>query len=310
MSWSAITPSGVPGSVSIRAGRFAIACVQLGSETAGESRIRKRDSRVWGFSIVDNRDVLIGVLASALIGTLILWWQTEKREPSGPQESDRAPTELPAREAPVPRAPATYDRSAGRPTPSWSPDLAPEGGMPVHPEQAESFRFRPLGERERQRLERQTPYTSAPWSPRDRTETAPAFGAQPMQPTEPWNIWRQGYGGGGTGAGPRSFGGDTRDPWQGPAPPLYRHVPQPRASPPDRVPPSQRMYPSLDQPTDGPPADRPLIGRRTPGDGAVSRIPRSAGSASPRGGIRATPEAVLLDATAGRLEKEGRICDA
>jgi hypothetical protein len=182
--------------------------------------------------------------------------------------------------------------------------------MPVYPEQVESFRFRPLGERERQRLERQAPYSGSPWSPRDQTPTAPAFGAQPMQPTQPWNDWRQSYGGGSGGAGPRDPGRDTRDPWQGPDPPPYRHAPQPGFPPAETVPPSQRMYPSLDGPTDGPPAGGPLIGRRSPGRGSALRTARSARSACPRRAIGDAPTPAALEPDAGRMEMGGGICDA
>ncbi len=261
---------------------------------------------------MDNRDVLVGVLASALIGTLILWWQSYKPEPSGPQGSGRAPTEplpqLPARAPTSPPMPARYDPSAARPTPSWYPDPMPEAGIPIGPDQVESFRFRPLGKRELERLERQAPYPASPWSPQDRTRTAPELGAQPMQPMEPWGAWRPGHGG--SSAGPRDSGRDAQDFWQGPSPSPYQHIPHRDSSPPDESPPSQRMYPALDPPNDGPPADRPLIGRRSPGNGSGLRIARSARSASQTRGILAAPAAAALEPTAGRMEKKGRICDA
>jgi hypothetical protein len=236
---------------------------------------------------MDNRDILIGVLASALVGALILWWQAEEPEPIARQEPSRAPARMPAREAertaPSPTGP--YDRSAVRPGPRWSQDPAPEAGMPVNPKQVESFRFRPLGERERERLQRQAPYSGSPWLPQDRSRSTPEYGAPPMEPGDPWG---QGYGRAGPGPGSRDTGRDTRDRWQapdptwdwggnpeGPEPPPYRTVPQGRTSP-DQAPPLQRMYPRP-RPVDGRTAVRQTANRGSSPRGTAARETSTAG---------------------------------
>lgn len=148
---------------------------------------------------MDKRDLLIGFLASALVGTPILWGLSGNRGQSAAPPYVRAPVLPPP--APPP---------AVRPVPRWSPETESP---------PESFRYRPLGERERARLG---------WPPR------PAVGEQPLR-----DSWDRGYE---------------------PAPdPRTPPVPQWRGVPPDAAPPSRGMYPSLDQPTVGPPADRPLV---------------------------------------------------
>jgi hypothetical protein len=141
--------------------------------------------------------------------------------------------------------------------------------MPAYP-QAETYRFRPLGERERRRIEEQArgPYGPAypsagdSWTP----QRQPGGGAPPTYGVDPAtrDPWMQDWGGHGWGTEgyglrqperPRS-GGDR---WQGPYatpvkpgdwlpadPGLFQEPNQWGAVPPERTPPSYRMYPSLD----------------------------------------------------------------
>ena len=147
--------------------------------------------------------------------------------------------------------------------------------MPVNTDQVEPFRFRPLGARERERLERQAPKTASPWPPQDRPRAAPTYNMQPAPPMGPWDRLRQGDGG--AGPGPQDSGSDARGRWMQPNPsrdwgdnaertePVpYRPIPQRGSRPPDIEPPSQQLYPTLNRPNDGPPAERPLIAARLP----------------------------------------------
>lgn len=211
---------------------------------------------------MDNRDVLIGVLASALIGTFILWWQSDKPESSDPLGSDQATikpfSQVRAGAPGSPRTPPPYEPSAARKSPDRYPDLPAESGTPIDPDQVESFRFRPLGQREIERLERQRPSSGPPRYLQDWTQIAPAFDAQSGRPNEYWPPRRpeqEDYGTEERGRGP-----DAQQFWQGSSSGPYRSTPRWDSSPPDRPPPSQRMYPTLDQPNEEPRADRPLIG--------------------------------------------------
>lgn len=136
----------------------------------------------------------------------------------------------------------------------------------------EAYRFRPLGERERRRIEEQarSPYEpSYPYpSAGDRlqpqrqpgTGSPPTYGVDPMS-RDPWmQDWR-GQGWGTEGYGLRQpeparptldrrqnrYGSPTRgDEWPPPEPGIFQEPSQWGAIPPDREPPSYRMYPSLD----------------------------------------------------------------
>jgi len=146
---------------------------------------------------------------------------------------------------------------------------APQGAYPP-PEDA--YRFRPLGERERRRIEEQArspygssyPYPSAgDYSPSQRqpgTSSPPAYGVDPAT-REPWmRDWGgRSWGTEGYGFGQPEPGRLGPDRWQGPYsspvgpgdwppsdPGIFQEPNQWGAIPPERTPPSYRMYPSLD----------------------------------------------------------------
>ncbi len=145
---------------------------------------------------------------------------------------------------------------------------APMGPYPVE----ESYRFRPLGERERRRIEEQAraprgpsyPYPAASdsWTPQRQpgTRSPPTYGIDPATPDPSMRDWggrgwgTEGYGfreteparrGGDRWQGPYSSPVQQGD-WLPPDPGLFQEPNQWGAIPPERTPPSFRMYPSLD----------------------------------------------------------------
>lgn len=138
--------------------------------------------------------------------------------------------------------------------------------------QEEPYRFRPLGERERRRIEEQarSPYGYPPDDPATRdswppqrppgTGAPPTYGVDPAV-RDPWLPDAGGRGWGTEGYGfrqpePARSGGNR---WQGPYgspvhpgdwpppdPGLFQEPNQWGAIPPERTPPSYRMYPSLE----------------------------------------------------------------
>jgi hypothetical protein len=151
---------------------------------------------------------------------------------------------------------------------AWRSGPSPRDSYP----QEEAYRFRPLGERERRRIEEQARYpdgSSYPYpSAGDRlqpqrqpgTGSPPTYGVDPMS-RDPWmQDWRgQGWGTEGYGhtqpvpARPtldrrqdRYGSPPRRDEWPPPEPGIFQEPSQWGAIPPDREPPSYRMYPSLD----------------------------------------------------------------
>jgi hypothetical protein len=216
---------------------------------------------------VNKRNLAIGVGLAILVGYWILRDGEEPPAP-GPAEVQKeqggqaprwtSPTPVPP--APPPAFVPSYPGRAG----PYS--QAPLGAYP--PE--ETFRFRPLGERERRRIEEQArgpygpSYPSAGdyWSPQRQPGGAspPTYGVDPAI-QEPW--MREG---GGRGWGTEGYG--FRQPelprqdgtlWQGPYatptqpedwlpqdPGLFQEPNQWGSIPPERTPPAYRMYPSLD----------------------------------------------------------------
>ncbi len=129
---------------------------------------------------MDKRDYLLGVLTGALVATLALWALSDSPTPPERLEPDAPPVRIAPQPTvaapPEPWAHGTDSRPAHRPVPRWSSDIDTESPAAVESEELETYRFRPLGERERQRLERQAQppgYPPATRAPDDRPRRAP-----------------------------------------------------------------------------------------------------------------------------------------
>lgn len=189
--------------------------------------------------------------------------QQGAREPQSWQPST-APSEgtWPRRPAPAPRE--GYPRPR---YPGYAESFPP--ASPIERGAEESFRFRPLSERDRDRIDRQAqgsygPYGPTPeqWQPRQPRTTPPdpAYGGYPAgrEPLGPaWDY--PGWGTEGYSLRQVEPSRGTRDRWQGPytsparpgeayrpEPSPFQVPPQWGVVPPERVPPSYRMYPSMD----------------------------------------------------------------
>lgn len=201
----------------------------------------------------------------------------EGEESPTPQgTAQQTPSRVPAAETPqTPRWPAP---STLYQAPGYRSDYpGPRSGYTPAPPQAsvpqETYRFRPLGERERQRIEERArspygpsyPYPSAgdSWP----TEGQPAIGPPPTYGVDPTtrDPWMRTWDGGGTW-GPERYGFQQPGPaqpnrdlgqrpyssppprgdWPPPDPGPFQEPNQWGAIPPERTPPSYRMYPYLD----------------------------------------------------------------
>jgi hypothetical protein len=227
---------------------------------------------------VNSKRLAILAALGALIGILVLWDGDETPEP--PEETGRSAGDAQERQrASPPSAPGTgHDRGdwSRGPAAAYPPSYSgyPEsygGQFPGQPEVVETFRFRPLSERERQRIEQQAqvpygayPRSREPWQPRTPREDVPprTYGGYQGEPWGPgWDG--RGWGTEGYGMRPAEPPGRSRPRWESPYaapvwpgegypsdPELFDKPPQWGVVPPQRLPPSQRMYPSLDMPRD------------------------------------------------------------
>ena len=244
---------------------------------------------------MNKRHIVIGVGLAILIGA---WMLRDGEEAPAPDESVQ-PRDIPtARQpqapewpshAPAARSPLgpadqgfggyadPYGRGYGGYTGSYGQGFGGSAGRygPSPRDsyaQEETYRFRPLGERERRRIEEQArapygssyPYPSAGDHLQPRREpgtgSPPTYGVDPMS-RDPWmQDWRgQGWGTEGYGLRQPEPARQSLDRWQDlygspprgsewpPSEPgILQEPSQWGAIPPDREPPSHRMYPSLD----------------------------------------------------------------
>ena len=233
--------------------------------------------------------LVIAVVIAVLIGIIVFRGGGEPPEPQATSPSSGRVDE-------GTRGPRSWQPSATPSQGAWPGTQAPaplqgyqDGSYPrpVYPGYTESFpaqapsapyarenlQFRPLSERERQRIERQSrgssgPYNQTPdqwqpWHPRA-TSPEPAYGDYPGA-LEPWGPgWdHPDWGTEGFSLRPVEPAKGARKqgegPYSSPARPGEDHRPEPDpfqippqwgVVPPQRVPPSYRMYPSLDLPRD------------------------------------------------------------
>lgn len=210
------------------------------------------------------------LIAAVLPVITIMWMRDDSPPPaepeSGPAQSEsRIPKGLERVRPPAARPPAP-----SAPYPAWRDAPRAETFEPREPA-PETWRFRPLSERERRRFEQQSgyyygaPYTPPRYEERAGEQRRPyeprrsprGFDMDPMSP-EPW---RQGWGNEGYSFRPQAPSPRSRGRWQGPysaplrgraypqdAPPIFDQGNQWGATPRRSPPPSHRMYPSLDQP--------------------------------------------------------------
>lgn len=218
----------------------------------------------------------LGVGIAILVG---FWMLRDRGEPPIPQAPPQRPldqTQSPTQERA--RAPQWLPPSPVTQAPPYTfvpgyPDYSghsPQTPMGLYPPE-EIFRFRPLGERERRRIEEQArspygPYYPSPseaWGPQRQPGTGSprAYGVDPAT-QDPWLRDGGGRGWGTEGYGfrrvdpPGTAGDRWRSPyamptqpgeWLPPDPGLFQEPNQWGAIPPERTPPSYRMYPSLDK---------------------------------------------------------------
>lgn len=192
--------------------------------------------------------------------------------------------------ADVPRVPGPQAPHWSPPVPALQPPVQSYGGRypgaggpygeapwAIYPPQQESYRFRPLDERERRRIEEQAQSSYGSPAPRPSARDSwpapqhpPAGTAPPTYGVDPAvrDPWLPDWGGRGWGTEAYGYrqpdsaspGGDR---WQGPYsrpvypgnrpppdPGPYREPSQWGAIPPERTPPSYRMYPSRESPRD------------------------------------------------------------
>lgn len=197
------------------------------------------------------------------------------KETPAPQRTETPTAEQPPTPRWPPPGPVTQapPPALGRGYPAGPYDQAPIGGYQApmgayQPE--ETYRFRPLAERERRRIEEQArgpygrsyPSAGDTWEPQQRPSTgsSPAYGVDPTT-RDPWmRDWgapgwgTEGYGfrqpssvapGGERWQGPYSTPVQPGD-WLPPEPGVFQGPNQWGAIPPERTPPSYRMYPSLE----------------------------------------------------------------
>ena len=216
---------------------------------------------------MNKRHLAIGVGLAILVG---YWVLRDGEEPPAPgpaevQTEQRAQAPRWTPPTPVPQAPPPAFLPS-YPGPAGPYTQAPLGAYP--PE--ETYRFRPLGERERRRIEEQArgpygrPYPSAgDYGPPQRlpgTVSPPTYGVDPAI-QDPWMREGSGRGWGTEGYGFRQPEPPRRDldRWQGPYatptqpgdwlpqdPGLFQEPNQWGSIPRERTPPAYRMYPSLD----------------------------------------------------------------
>lgn len=202
----------------------------------------------------------------ALLVAVILLWPGSDEEQRQPEDTARAP-QSGERQSSEPRlgspADGRTERMPGRrgPPPAGQPYPMPGEVRPYaprwqEPPPPERFTFRPLTEREKERLDQRSrddpyydPYGYAyPQAPRRGGYGAPQYQAEPPPPE--YGARRYGdYYGHERAPAPRSYPRPEpyraprdpgyEEPWTTPADPLWG------AQPPEWYPPSRRMYPSL-----------------------------------------------------------------
>jgi hypothetical protein len=220
---------------------------------------------------VNKRRLAIGIGLAILVGVWLLW----NGEEAPPPKEKGQQAEIPASPRTPPWSPPAQVQP---PPPAYGPGypgLAGPYGQPpraVYPPPEESYQFRPLGERERRRIEEQArgPYGPAYPYPSQQdawpSQRQPGSGPPPTYGIDPStrDPWMR--DGGGRGWGTEAYGSRPPEPgrsgvdrWQGPYsnpvrpgdwpppdPGLFNEPNQWGAVPPERTPPSYRMYPSLD----------------------------------------------------------------
>jgi len=226
---------------------------------------------------VSKRNLAIAVTLAILVG---VWLLRDGEESRPPEEGARRP-DTPSVQAP--QHPRWTPPPATRQTPSWGYEAGYPGAVgsysrpPVgaYPAAEEPYRFRPLKERERRRIEEQARATYGPSYPYPSagdsypTPSRPGMGTSPPTPTygndptigDPWGPdWgRRSWGTEGYSFGQPDAGRSGIDRAQGPYsrpvrpgdwpstyPEVFQDPNQWGAVPPQRIPPSYRMYPSLD----------------------------------------------------------------
>lgn len=190
---------------------------------------------------------VIAVLIAALAGVLLFRNGEEpQKQVSGPKTEDTAKAPRTALPRPPPPPDGNWSRPRAPTYPSYGGSFQPPAT--ALPEPKESFRFRPLSERDRERIDRQSqdpyaPYDRGQWQPRNPRATSPepAYGGY-----SPWGPAWDSPDWGTEGYSLRPAEPSTREPdtWEGAYPPQWGVVP------PERIPPSHRMLPSLELPRD------------------------------------------------------------
>jgi hypothetical protein len=222
---------------------------------------------------LNKQKLIAGAIATGLLVIFLLWPEDEApkspeqlsapAEPAAKQRRRAAPdSDSPPRwygTAEVPQAPG--EMFPGTPRPYAYDDYQQGwdqryGAFPQRAERTERFDFRPLTERERERLDaqRRDPYyvypppqepISQPYADRSARPPPPAY-----RQTPPYPDWRtDGYGYGPYGSPPPLPEAWERPDWdeRGYGEDLWGRPPVPEwgSQPWDRVPPAQRMYPNL-----------------------------------------------------------------
>lgn len=216
---------------------------------------------------MNERRYLPWLIAAVLPVITILWMRDDNPPPAQPEPvSARTESPIPDGLELVP-PPATRAPAPSAPYPAW-PDAPRAGTFAPREPAPETWRFRPLSERERHRFEQQSggyygapaPYAppryEEPRRPYEPAQAPRGYGMDPMTP-EPW---QQGWGNEGYSFRPQAPSTRSRGRWQGPysaplpnrpalrdAPPIFDQENQWGATPRRSPPPSHRMYPSLDQ---------------------------------------------------------------